>query len=219
MSFSHNQGVLKIVLGTPSADVSREGRVRQEPDEVLSHIQAVLAEVRDDNGRANRRAAVLLAVAVLGGLVASGWRPQELPSQVEWLWWTGVFFCAMGGLALVGALHPLTARLAGRTVERRRSYAGRLHAWGPNAVNLPAGKPPPGRSRGAFSEEALAELRTRMRGQDTRVRADMLVLRVRRLSSVAHAKNRYIRRGVLLLSVAVACLLLSVTIGQAILSA
>ncbi|GAA3085462.1 hypothetical protein GCM10010485_24420 [Streptosporangium carneum] len=189
----------------------------QEQDEVLSYLQDVLAEVRGDNRRADRKAVALLVTAVLGVLAVVNWKPQVLPSQAEWLWWTGGFFCVMGVLASVGALHPLSAGLAGRTVERRRSYAGRLHAWTPSTADAQAGDPPAGRSRGAFSEEALAELRARMRSQDPRVSADMFVLRIRKLSAVAHAKNRYIRRGVLLLLVAVACCLLSAGIGQVIL--
>ncbi|MFC7649098.1 hypothetical protein ACFQX6_58225 [Streptosporangium lutulentum] len=41
-------------------------------------------------------AAGLIAAGLLGGQ----WRPQELPSQVEWLWWTGMFFWLMGILML-----------------------------------------------------------------------------------------------------------------------
>ncbi|MEV8632600.1 hypothetical protein AB0395_13175 [Streptosporangium sp. NPDC051023] len=209
--------MLKIVRGTPSAHGSREGAVPQEQDEVLSYLGEVLADARGANGRADRKAIGLLVAAVLCAVAAGMWKPQELPSQVEWLWWTGGFFCVMGILMFGAALHPLSAGFAGRTVERRRSYAGRLHAWRPPAADADAGVAQGGRSRGAFSEEALAELRARMRGQDTRISADMLVLRIRRLSAVAHAKNRYIRRGLLLLLVAAVCCLLSVTIGQALL--
>ncbi|MEV7011291.1 hypothetical protein [Streptosporangium sp. NPDC051022] len=214
--------MLKIVRGTPPADVSREGTVPQEEqgsDETLSYIRQVLAEVRGDNGRANRKAIALLVTAVAGGLLAGNWKPGRLPSQVEWLWWTGAFFCVMGILMFVGALLPLSARLAGRTVERRRSYAGRLQTWNPPAGDDRTADPPEQRSRGAFSEEALADLRARMRSQDTRIGADTLVLRIRSLSAVAHAKNRYIRRGVLLLLIAVACCVFSVTVGQIILNA
>ncbi|GHH66451.1 hypothetical protein GCM10017673_11950 [Streptosporangium violaceochromogenes] len=208
--------MLKIVRGTPSPYVPWEGTVSQGPDEVLAHIQAVLAEVRDDNARADRRAAGLLGAAVFGGLAACVWSPGGLPGQTEWLWWTGGFLCVMGILTLAAAIHPLSAGLAGRAVERRRSYAGRLHAWSPPAEEAPAGNGSPGRSRGAFSEEALAELRARMSARDTRVRTDALVLDIRGLSAVAHAKRRYIRRGVFLLLIAAVCCLLSVAVGQVI---
>ncbi|MFD0891859.1 hypothetical protein ACFQ08_45520, partial [Streptosporangium algeriense] len=76
---------------------------------------------------------------------------------------------------------------------------------------------PGGRSRGAFSDEALAELWARLGGQDARTGADELVLRIRRLGAVAQAKDRYIRRGMFLFLVAAVCCLLSVAVGRAIL--
>ncbi|WP_433242319.1 Pycsar system effector family protein [Streptosporangium sp. CA-135522] len=194
--------------------VSGEGTVSRGRDEALSYIVAVLADVRDDIGRVNRKAAVLLAAAVLGVVLGNRWRPGDLPSQVEWLWWAGVFFCVMGILMLVGTLYPRSARLAGQTVERRRSYAGRVHADGPP----PADSPVDDSRAGAFARSALAELRQRLAGQDTRLRADRLVLRIRRLSAVADAKRRYVRRAVILLVVSVACCLVSVVIGQAMTS-
>ncbi|MFD0891010.1 hypothetical protein ACFQ08_41230, partial [Streptosporangium algeriense] len=106
---------------------------RQERDEVLSYLDEVLAEVRADNRGQDRRAVALLVAAVVAAVVAGTLKPDVLPGQVEWLWWTGAFFCTMGGVMLVGALHPLSSGLAGRTIERRRSYAGRLHAWSPPA--------------------------------------------------------------------------------------
>ncbi|MFC7649099.1 hypothetical protein ACFQX6_58230 [Streptosporangium lutulentum] len=42
------------------------------------------------------------------------------------------------------------------------------------------------------------------------------MLRIRRLSAVADAKHRYIRRGVILMLIAIACCELSVLIGQKI---
>lgn len=188
--------------------------MRQEPDQVLVYIAEVLADVRGKIGRADRKAAVLAGVAVFGGLLAGRFRPQGLPGQVEWLWWTGVFFCVMAILMLAGALYPRSARLAGRAVERRRSYARRVQARGPHA-----GVPGSGGSRaGAFTEGALAELRARMARQDTRVRADLLVLRIRKLSAMADAKCRYIRRGAILLLLSAACCLLAVVVGEAMTS-
>ncbi len=214
MTFSHNRVVLKIVGDTPAGHVSGGGAVRQERDETLGYITTVLADVRADIGRADRKAVALLVAAVLGGLLGNGWRPEELPSQVEWLWWTGVFFCAMGTLMLAGALYPRSARLAGQTVERRRSYAGLAHAESPQDGDSPVED-----SRaGAFARSALADLRARMASQDNRVRADELVLGIRRLSAVADAKRRYVRRGTILLVVSVVCCALSVIVGQAITS-
>ncbi|MGV9773760.1 Pycsar system effector family protein [Streptosporangium sp. NPDC003464] len=206
--------MLKIVRDTLAGHVSGGGTVRQEQDEVVAYIAAVLAEVRGDIGRADRKAAVLAAAAVLGVLLGNRYGPDGLPSQVEWLWWAGVFFCVMGVLMLAGALYPRSARLAGQAVERRRSYAGRLYDEDPHA-----GEAPVEDSRaGAFARSALADLRARTAAQDTRVRADRLVLDIRRLSSVADAKKRYVRRGVILLVISLCCCALSVTVGQAMTS-
>ncbi|MFF4992265.1 hypothetical protein ACFY19_34160 [Streptosporangium saharense] len=204
--------MLKIVRGVP-----REGEVAQERDEVLFYLDEVLAEVRADNRRQDRKALALLAAAVLAAVAAGLLKPDLLPGQVGWLWWTGAFFCAMGAVMLVGALHPLVSGLAGRTIERRRSYAGRLHTWNPPVQREDPDQARGGRSRGAFSEEALADLWARLGVQDTATGADELVLLIRRLGAVAQAKDRYIRRGMLLLLVAAACCLFSAAVGQAIL--
>lgn len=186
--------------------------VEEGQDETSAYITAVLADVRADIGTANRKAAVLLTAAVAGLLLGNGWRPDRLPSEVEWLWWTGVFFCVTGILMLVGALYPHSARLAGRAVERRRSYTA-----GTPAESVEADDTGPEDSRaGAFARSALAELRARTAGQDTRIRADRLVLRIRALSAVADAKKRYVRRGTVLLTISVACCALSLAVGQAI---
>ncbi|MFF4414632.1 hypothetical protein ACFYY8_19070 [Streptosporangium sp. NPDC001559] len=208
-----------LKIGRDSQGVPREGEVAQERDEVLSYLDEVLAEVRADNRGQNRKAVALLVAAVLAAVVAGMLKPGVLPGQVEWLWWTGAFFCTMGAVMLVGALHPLSSGLAGRTIERRRSYAGRLHTWSPPVRQEDEDRTRSGRSRGAFSDEALAELWARLGGQDAQTGADDLVLRIRRLGAVAQAKDRYIRRGMLLFLVAAVCCLFAVVVGQAILGA
>ncbi|GAA4227740.1 hypothetical protein FHR32_000738 [Streptosporangium album] len=206
--------MLKTVRDTLAGRISGGGAVGEDRDETLSYITGVLADVRVDIGMADRKAAVLLAAAVAGVFLGNGWRPDRLPGEVEWLWWTGVFFCVTGILMLVGALYPRSARLAGRTVERRRSYAARTHAESPRADDT---EPEDSRA-GAFARSALAELRARTARRDTRVRADQLLLRIRALSALADAKKRYIRRGRILLAASVICCALSLVIGQAITS-
>ncbi|MFF5210693.1 Pycsar system effector family protein [Streptosporangium sp. NPDC000396] len=206
--------MLKIVRdtlpGRASSGDSPGDPARQERDGTLAYIAETLADVREEIFRADRKAVALMAAAVFGGLLAGRLRPQELPGQVEWLWWAGVFFCVMAIVVLAGAVYPRIVRLAGRAVERRRFYSVRAHAPSPRA-DVP--RPEDSRA-GAFADSALADLRARMASQDTRVRADRLVLRIRKLSSIAAAKDRYIRRGTLLLLISVVCCLLSVVIGQ-----
>ncbi|MDP9850142.1 Pycsar system effector family protein [Streptosporangium lutulentum] len=190
--------MLKIVwdalLGRPPSGVTRV----EEPDPILGQILGMLADAQTEVGRADQKGVILLVTTgAAAGLIAAGllggqWRPQELPSQVEWLWWTGMFFWLMGILMLAGAICPRSAGRAGQAVERRRSYVHGL------------------------TGEVLAESRAGRTHRNGQARVDLIVLRIRRLSAVADAKHRYIRRGVILMLIAIACCELSVLIGQKI---
>ncbi|WP_433363659.1 hypothetical protein [Streptosporangium sp. CA-115845] len=109
---------------------SRGFTAAREPDMIIGYVQEAAADVRAKVRREDETAVILLvttgaaAGTVVAGLLNGYWRPGELSSRIEWLWWTGMFFWLMGILMLVGALYRRTARLAGRTLERRRFYPG-----------------------------------------------------------------------------------------------
>ncbi|MBB2910925.1 hypothetical protein FHS43_002190 [Streptosporangium becharense] len=170
----------------------------QEHDPIVGYVRETRAEARREVRRADETAAILLAVTgaaaggVVAGLLDGRLRPGELPGQVEWLWWAGMFFWLLGLLMLAAALHPRSARLAGRSVERRRSYPGGF------TVSSPAGPARDGR------------------GHDARLRLDLVVLDIRSLGAVADAKERYVRRGIVLMLFSLACCVSSVLIGRSL---
>jgi hypothetical protein len=194
VTFPDNRGVLKIMwdalLGRPPEGVTAV----EEPDKILGQILAMLVDAQIEVGRADQKGTILLVTTgaaaglIVAGLLGGQWRPHELPSQVEWIWWTGMFFWLAGILMLVGAIHPRSARLAGQAVERRRSY---VHS---SADEVRAGNPRRNRQAGV----------------------DLLVLRIRGLNAMADAKHRYIRRGIILFLISIACCVLSVLLGQEI---
>ncbi|WP_326643125.1 hypothetical protein OG884_06435 [Streptosporangium sp. NBC_01755] len=102
----------------------------REPDVIIGYVQEAFADARARVRREDETAVILLvttgaaAGAVVAGLLNGYWRPGELSSKIEWLWWAGMFFWLMGILMLVGALYHRIAGLAGRTLERRRFYPG-----------------------------------------------------------------------------------------------
>ncbi|MEU4829373.1 hypothetical protein [Streptosporangium sp. NPDC023615] len=165
----------------------------ERPDMLLDYVREMLADARRRVRRENETAAVLLAAAgaaagvVVAGLPSGYWRPGELPSQIEWLWWMGMFLWLTGLLVLGGALCPPVAALAGRTLERRRCH---LRGY---ADRLRAGHEADGRRAGP--------------------RVDLLVLEIRRLNALADAKQRYVRRGVLLMVFSIACCALASFVG------
>jgi hypothetical protein len=199
VTFPDNRGVLKIMwdalLGRPPEGVTAV----EEPDRILGQILAMLVDAQIEVGRADQKGAILLVTTgaaaglIFAGLLGGQWRPHELPSQVEWIWWTGIFFWLVGILMLVGAIHPRSARLAGQALERRRSYVHSLTVHSSDD-GVRAGSPRRKRQAGV----------------------DLLVLRIRRLNAMADAKHRYIRRGIILFLISIACCVLSVLLGQEI---
>ncbi len=169
---------------------------------ILDYVQATLADARRRVRKENETAAILLfttgaaAGAVAAGLLNGHWRPGELSSKIEWLWWTSMFFWLMGLLVLGAALYRRTAGLAGRALERRRFYPGGF-----------AGETPP---------EPDPRLGYRVGARDAEARVDLVVLEIRRLNAVGDAKQRYIRRGVLLMTLSVVCCALSLLVDRSL---
>ncbi|MEU3167666.1 hypothetical protein [Streptosporangium sp. NPDC006930] len=190
--------VLRITRDAPPGHSRRRPTAEREPDGILDYVQATLADARRKvRGEDETAAALLFTTGVAAGAVAVGllnghWRPGELSGKVEWLWWTSVFFWLMGILTLTGALCGRTSGLAGRVLERRRFYPGTF------ALDAPP-EPDPRLGYGVGRS-----------GRGTEVRVDLLVLEIRRLNAVGDAKRRFIRRGVLLMMVSIACCALAV---------
>lgn len=169
---------------------STRSAAAREPDMIIGYVQEAFADARARVRGEDETAVILLvttgaaAGAVVIGLLNGYWRPGELSSKIEWLWWAGMFFWSMGILMLVGALYRRTAGLAGRTLERRRFYPGGF----------------------------AGEIRPGPRPGDSEDRVDLLVLEIRRLSAIGDAKRRYIRRSVWLMVFSITCCALSVFI-------
>jgi hypothetical protein len=204
MVFPDNRLVLRIMWDALTGRSRRRSAAEREPGRILDYVQATLADARRRVRGEDETAAILLfatgaaAGAVVVGLLNGHWRPGELSSKVEWLWWTSLFFWLLGILVLVGALYRRTAGLAGRALERRRFYPGGFAGDTP-----PAPDPRLGYGVGPGAH-----------GRDAEARVDLIVLEIRRLNAVGDAKHRYIRRGVLLMMVSVICCALSVLIDN-----
>lgn len=196
MIFPDNWLVLRIGWDTLLGRTPKVPSTVREPDRILGYVQTALVEGRGKVRREDETAVIILiAAGVVAGVVAVGllngyWRPGELSSKIEWLWWTGLFFWLLGILMLVAALHPRTSGLGARALERRRSYVG------------------------GFVAEARPE--PRRDGSEGRDRVDLLVMEIRRLSALADAKQRYIRRGVLLMLLSTAWCTLAALISPSL---
>jgi hypothetical protein len=83
---------------------------------VLAYTERLLAETRDEIGRADQKASILLSVTgvgvvVLVGLLTGQWSPTELAAAIQWLWW-------LGGVGLVTAITLLAAAVMPRIGHR-----------------------------------------------------------------------------------------------------
>lgn len=77
----------------------------------ISYVDRLLTETREEIGRADQKAAILLAatgvaVTVLVGLLAGRWSPAHLPAGIQWLWWLGVLALAAAIVFLAAAVMP-----------------------------------------------------------------------------------------------------------------
>ncbi|WP_271219494.1 Pycsar system effector family protein [Streptosporangium carneum] len=180
--------VLDALLGKGAADdktPSESGHLTDEA--VMVYIVAVLTDARNEIGRADQKAAALLAAsgvgvgALIAGLLGGQWSPTRLPGSVQWLWWVGIVLCALGVLSLGFAIYPRSSRGAARIVRRRGVFLG------------------------DFASAVKAELGRAKLGRDARVRIELVVSQVEHLASIVDVKYRHIRRGMLLLLAAILC--------------
>ncbi len=190
------------VVGTIERAMRSLGRSKTTFDtdeKSLTYLLGVLSETRSEIGRADQKAAILLATAgvgigaLIGGALSGQWSPEVIPDSIEWLWWAGVGACVLGVLTLAGALYP-------------RSRA----------------KPPsarPGRVYlSDFTDKATstAILERDSLGEAARERVDLIADQIRRLGVIVDKKYALIRRGMLFLLGSFGCCVLSVIIGRVV---
>jgi hypothetical protein len=103
----------------------------------------LLAEARDELTRADQKASILLAAAfvsigaVVGGVIASGWKPTSLGSPWGVVWQLGAGAAVAGTAALILAVYPRTRH--GFDDEAQLFYFGhaaRISTIGDLAVEL-----------------------------------------------------------------------------------
>lgn len=94
---------------------SPESRGSKSPDvteSTISYLADLLKDTREELGRADSKAALLLAAtgvaagALLGGLLNGRWTPFSLDNSVEWLWWLGVGSAVAGVFSTAAVVYP-----------------------------------------------------------------------------------------------------------------
>jgi hypothetical protein len=111
----------RIVAGLQPAVGSRLSPSGQDADLVERHLEALLADTREELGRADHKASLLLAGggvaigALLASLFGRQWSPIELDHRVQWLWWLSAAAAAMALLALGDTIYPRTWAAEGGT--------------------------------------------------------------------------------------------------------
>ncbi|AWS46291.1 Pycsar system effector family protein [Streptosporangium sp. 'caverna'] len=157
-------------------------------------LLALLAEARAEIGRADQKAAILLAAigvaagAVIGGSLGGRWGPGSIPDAVEWLWWAGVGLCSLAVLCLGRAIYPRSASMAVRVAPTRAYLRD-------------------------FTERAISGIERRGLSGEARENLDLLGGQVRRLGVIVDMKYTLIRRGMLVLLGALFCCVGSVVVG------
>ena len=87
-------------------------------------LLALLAEARAEIGRADQKAAILLAAigvaagAAIGGSLGGKWGPGSIPDAVEWLRGPG-WDCVLSPSSVWPAIYPRSASMAARVAPTR----------------------------------------------------------------------------------------------------
>ena len=81
--------------------------------EVIAYTNRLLSETREEIGRADTKASMLLSgvgvgVTLLIGLLTGHWSPTRLAAGVQWLWWVGAAALILGVVLLGAAVIPRT---------------------------------------------------------------------------------------------------------------
>ncbi len=180
-------GILRRWLVRPRASngevVAPEVTTHRDSEEIARDFAVtLLTEARDELTRADQKASILLAGttvaigAVVSGMIASGWRPDELTPPWSLVWQAGGALGLAGTSALVAAVYPRTRH--GVDDEAQLFYFG--HA-----------------ARIATVSDLARELRRSSEDTFTRS-ADQLW----RISRVVTTKYRFVRAAIWLLAVA-----------------
>lgn len=152
---------LRAVLA-PRARGARAQVVSSAEGRAEMYAAALLAEIRDEVDRADRKAQSALAAAgvamgvLLAGLIAGHWSPFQLTRSMQCLWWAGIVAAAGGLWCLASAVYP-----RGR---RRGSISPGVIAYFGDAVRFrsPAELASALRSSAAMNLERLADQIFRM---------------------------------------------------------
>lgn len=101
-------------------------------DEIETYAAKLLTEAREEVVRADTKAAILFSTfgiavaAVLAGLIAGDWRPEDLDPVATVVFWIGCGCACVSFLALGYALWP---RIKHKKVNSPASYYGDIHTY------------------------------------------------------------------------------------------
>ncbi len=93
---------------------------------------ALLGETREELGRADGKASILLSASglivsvLLAGAIARDWNPTDL-GGIEWLWWVGAAFCVGAIVFLALAVWP---RVEHGADKAKVAYFGHVARFG-----------------------------------------------------------------------------------------
>ena len=169
---------------------------RKEPDESVVHLElakTILREAREELGRADGKASILLAAVgvvfgvIFAAILGGSWHPNHLDNNMQWLWWGGAATGLAGATAFGSAVFP-------RTTYRTKRRPGVVAYFG-DVVGLSPDQLKRGLIRTAKNPD------------------DATLDQVRAISSVVDKKYRAIRVGILLTATTGASWVVAVLVG------
>lgn len=107
----------------------------------------VLREVREELGRADGKASILLAAfgvaggALVAALLANSWSPSQLDDRFEWIWWLGIASAICSLAFLAASVYPRTRRKDASSVVGPMYY-GDVVAMDKKALSRSLDNPP-----------------------------------------------------------------------------
>jgi hypothetical protein len=173
----------------------------------------LLVESREELGRADGKASILLSALGIGtgviaaALLAGDWSPHDLTPAYRVVWWIGLCSAAIGALFLCWAVWPrilvaFPSRLHFIVTLIRRFGMKRLLAGEPSGANY-------------FDEIALLDDAKKVKAALARVPAEERTLgQLVAISKIARFKYILIRRAMLFLGMALTLVLLAVIAGR-----
>jgi Family of unknown function (DUF5706) len=118
-------GAVRTWLVEPAPEISVDNQASQTATSEYAHL--LLSEAREEVGRADLKASILLAAAGVGlaaivqGLVGSGWKPGNLGQPWTAVWWIATTTSMAGLFCLVQAVLPRT-KASGVTLPHHVFY-------------------------------------------------------------------------------------------------